>query len=223
MPMISTCPSCRKQVSIPSGIDANAEVRCPLCDAKYALSEALALAPPELIPVVSVAEAVGCVKRTTPDPVVNPTATAEHQDEDEPEDDVVDRIMPPLHLDDEPDEAAAVAERMPATSVAAQLRRRRSRSAWRTVFEVVTGGLAGCLVAYYALAFWFGPEFNKYLPQLPLPFISRLTEQKPPAEKPARGKPGSGAKSTDARPLPGGKTRSCKGGQNVIQLGEEIC
>jgi ferrous iron transport protein A len=229
MPMISTCPRCTKQVSIPSGVDAKAEVLCPLCDAKYALSEALALAPPELIPVVSVAaEAVGCVKRTTGDPVERPTAT----DEDKDEDDVVDTVMPPLHLDDDRDEAAAVAERLPTMSVAAQLRRRRSRSAWRTVFEVVTGGLAGCLVAYYALAFWFGPQFNKYLPQLPLPFIPQLTaprpggghpSEQPPLEEPVHRRPGSAAKPTDARPVPGGEARSCKGEQNVIQLGEEIC
>ena len=34
-------------------MDSQAEVRCPLCDAEYPLSEALALTPPELIPVLS--------------------------------------------------------------------------------------------------------------------------------------------------------------------------
>ena len=49
--MISTCPNCQRLVSIPSGLSAAAAVRCPLCDAEYALGEALALVPPELIPV----------------------------------------------------------------------------------------------------------------------------------------------------------------------------
>jgi hypothetical protein len=130
--MISTCPNCRKQVAIPAGVDSAAEVRCPLCDAEYVLGEALALAPPELIPV---------------------------------------RF--------EENEAAAVARQLPASSVAAQLRRRPSKPILRTVIEVVLGGLAGCLVAYYGLALCFGSNFDKYLPKLPLPFISRLTA--PPA------------------------------------------
>ncbi len=54
---ISTCPRCQRQVSIPAGVDSAMTVRCPLCDAEYALSEALVLAPPELIPVASAAGA----------------------------------------------------------------------------------------------------------------------------------------------------------------------
>jgi hypothetical protein len=55
MPVISSCPRCQRQVSIPAGVDSAAVVRCPLCDAEYALSEALVLAPPELIPVAAAA------------------------------------------------------------------------------------------------------------------------------------------------------------------------
>jgi hypothetical protein len=94
---------------------------------------------------------------------------------------------------DEGNEATAVAKLLPATSVSARLRARRSKSAVRTVLEVVLGGVAGCLVAYYALALWFRSDFDKYLPELPLPFISRLTapptgdahaKEKPPLVKP---------------------------------------
>ena len=49
--MISTCPNCQRLIAIPTGVPAAAAVRCPLCDAAYALSKALALLPPELIPV----------------------------------------------------------------------------------------------------------------------------------------------------------------------------
>jgi len=127
------------------------------------LGKALALAPPELIPVVPVAAAG--------------SASAAEQTASPP--DV-----------DEENEAAAVAERLPTTSVIAGLRTRRSKSAVRTLIEVVLGGVAGCLVAYYALALWFRADFDKYLPKLSfLPFISRLTDghetPKPPLEKPA--------------------------------------
>ena len=51
MSSISKCPKCEQQVTIPDGVAAEAEVRCPLCEAEYSLSEALAQAPPALIPV----------------------------------------------------------------------------------------------------------------------------------------------------------------------------
>lgn len=53
MPSISTCPRCSRMVAIPSGLDAAALVRCPLCDAEYPLNEAIEmeLVPPDLIPV----------------------------------------------------------------------------------------------------------------------------------------------------------------------------
>jgi hypothetical protein len=112
---------------------------------------------------------------------------------------------------DEPNEAAAVAERVPATSAAAVLQRRRSKSALRILIEVVTGGLAGCLVAYYGLALWYGPEFHRVLPELPLPMISRLTAppaaggptpRKPPEEKATHRRPAPPGKSTGADERP---------------------
>lgn len=51
MPIISTCPKCKGQVTVPDGIDHEAEVRCPRCAVVYPLREALAELPPALIPV----------------------------------------------------------------------------------------------------------------------------------------------------------------------------
>lgn len=51
MPIISNCPKCHAQVTIPDGLDPETEVRCPLCVDVYALREAMAEAPPALIPV----------------------------------------------------------------------------------------------------------------------------------------------------------------------------
>ena len=177
MATISTCPHCQEQVTIPAGVDAAAEVRCPLCSAEYALGEALALAPPELIPVVPVA-----AERSDAavDAVPLPPAEAREETTSRP-------------IIEEENEAAAVAKLLPATSVSERLRTRPSKSAVRTVVEVVLGGVAGCLVAYYALALWFRSDFDKYLPELPLPFISRLTAPPPGdahlKEKPRLAKP----------------------------------
>ena len=51
MSVISKCPKCQQPVTIHDGLDPGAEVRCPLCAAAYPLSDALAEAPPALIPV----------------------------------------------------------------------------------------------------------------------------------------------------------------------------
>jgi hypothetical protein len=179
--MISKCPKCRKTVSIPCGVDSSAAVRCPLCSAEYALSEALALAPPELIPVVSTAAPPEAAAEPAPPAIAVTTVPAEAE----------------TPQDSEPEnEAAAVAERFPTMPVAR--RRRKPKSALQTVIEVIAGGLAGCLVAYYGLAFYYGPEFAaKGLPRLPLPGIDWITAPRPetdegkektPEKKPAKNK-----------------------------------
>ena len=164
MLVITTCPKCQSQVSIPAGVDSSALVRCPLCDAEYPLSEAL---PPALVPAAGEFF----------------FEQAEAQDRE--------------NVEGEVNEAAAVVVGR-ASITGAPLRRRKPKSALQTIIEIVTGGLAGCLVAYYALAFYYGPEFKDVgLPKLPLPFISALTappdeadagEQEQATEKPEEPK-----------------------------------
>jgi hypothetical protein len=59
--------------------------------------------------------------------------------------------------------------------------------------EAVTGGVAGCLVAYYGLALYFGPEFPKFgFPQLPgYTWLTREPNKKAddPGKNPATAKP----------------------------------
>ena len=58
---ISTCPHCAQQVSISPGLEAEALVRCPICEAEFPLRLALVNAveaPPELVPVARVTEAL---------------------------------------------------------------------------------------------------------------------------------------------------------------------
>jgi hypothetical protein len=200
--MISKCPKCRKTVSVPSGVDASDVVRCPLCCAEYPLSESLALAPPELIPVVvpAVQHAVAvaaAAEAAEPVTVSEPTGAAEE----------------PQHEPEVENEAASVAEQFSTTPVGGR-RRKKPKSALQTIIEVIAGGLAGCLVAYYGLAFYYGPEFAaKGLPQLPLPGIEWITAPRPDAgdakekptdkdKKPAKGKSkaaGNGGEGTHSR------------------------
>jgi hypothetical protein len=179
--MISTCPKCDKPVSVPAGVDSSAAVRCPLCNAEYPLGEALAPPPPELIPVAlpGVLTSVGVAGEAT-EPT-HPHEEAQHDSEGE-------------------NEAAAVAEEFPAKPVAPR-RRRKPKSALQTLIEVVAGGLAGCLVAYYGLAFYYGPELaDKGLPILPLPGIESITAP-PPAPEDAKGKtPEKKQKSAKGKP-----------------------
>jgi hypothetical protein len=180
--MISTCPRCQKLVSIPGGVDAATLVKCPLCDEQYALGDAIALTPPELIPVEAVA-------------VSSPT---DHGAEDADQ------------HDSEADNEAVAAVRSYSAPTGVRRRRRKPKSAVRTLVEVVLGGLGGCLLGYYALAFYFGPEFRHTdFPQLNLPGISWITSLRshengpvrPLEKKPANLKGGAvnhGRESRDA-------------------------
>jgi len=168
--MISTCPKCQKQVSLPTGVDSTAWVRCPWCEVEYVLSEALTWIPPELILAAS--------------PAADETATEKTFAESNATDVVGD------------DEAAVAAAAFPAMPDAARLppRRRRSKSGQQTLLEIILGGIAGILVAYYGLAFYLGPRFHQVgLPRLPLPFISWITaprddiQLEPTTEHPDRG------------------------------------
>jgi len=54
MGSISSCPICGDHLSIPEGVERQAVVRCPLCEAEFPLERAMSRAldpPPELVPV----------------------------------------------------------------------------------------------------------------------------------------------------------------------------
>jgi hypothetical protein len=78
---------------------------------------------------------------------------------------------------DEQNEATSVAEPMSLSAIAAAHAPRRHRSPLRTLIEVVSGAVSGCLVAYYGLALYYGAHFDSLgLPKLSfLPWIDWLT------------------------------------------------
>jgi hypothetical protein len=179
--MTSTCPKCQQKVTISSAVDQSAVVRCPLCDAEYELSEALALAPPQLIHVAGGAE--------------------EGAQSDS----------------GGGNEAAAMVQQLPPMSATARLRSRKHKSVLHRLIEVLIGGVAGVLAAYYGLAIFYRADFHRLgLPQLPLPFISVLTAppapagqgddkgKKPATDEPAKPKPKSSSKGRSAafQPVP---------------------
>jgi hypothetical protein len=187
MPLISACPKCQKPVCIPARVGSDALVRCPLCEAEYPLSEAL---PPELIPVTT------AVAATAPTAAPSESSWAADIVVDSRAADVPTSIEKTAKLIEEQNEAAMVAGRVLTAGYA---RRRPPKSALKTFIEVVTGGLAGCLVAYYGLAFWLGPQFNSLgFPNLPLAgWVTTLrgvedtASETPAVEKPAPAKAAS--------------------------------
>lgn len=185
MPAISICPKCQRPVSIPRGVESAALVRCPLCAAEYPLGETM---PPELIPVVArPTEFTGEPAEATAGGELDDSAWAA---------DVVraparrkPAAAPPAReagakVAEKENEAVAVARALSAT--ARVWRPRAPGSVLKKLVGVVISGLVGCVVAYYALAFYLGPQFPKLgLPHLPLLFIDRLTTapSKPQTEK----------------------------------------
>ena len=116
----------------------------------------------------------------------------------------LDEAIPPelIPVDDRQEngpenEAAAVVARVPLGIV--HVRKQPPKAWWRTPLEYVVTALLGCLIGYYALALWLGPELkSKGFPILSyLPGITWLTT--PPEkvdgaeEKPAAGKQSGGS------------------------------
>lgn len=224
MLVFSACPRCQQQVTIPSGIEASVLVRCPLCGAEYLLSEAL---PPALIPVGAVAPSTlmwstgGAVEpiveiegespaddQATEDNIsVSSSMAGEGMEHEAGEHVEVHEVSFEDHAaggiivggeEEEENEAATVASQ----AAPSRRRRRAPKSGLQTLIEVVTGGVAGCLVAYYGLAIYFRADFkNVGLPQLPLPGIAWLTTAEKTngnGEKPKLDKPVLPPKTSEA-------------------------
>jgi hypothetical protein len=193
---ISSCPRCQKPVSIPAGVDTAALVRCPLCAAEYPLGEAL---PPELIPVLVAADQAAAAEGTA-----EPEAAIDHETLAEPTAEEAEEKSPlgqEAAIEHEENEAAAVAMGQSPVAALTAVRGRQPRpvSGLKRAIGVVTGGLAGCLAAYYGLAAWFGPEFKRLgFPELPLPFVARLIAG--PTSADADGGKSAAEPSAPARP-----------------------
>lgn len=161
--MIAKCPKCGEFVQAPARVAPTVRVRCVLCHEEYVLADALALAPPTLTLVET---------PTADEPAMQATAA---QDEDSSKEEYGS-------VDVEHHGIPVGERRYPSISELTRPRH-NPKSTLQTLVEVVSGGLAGCLAAYYILAFWFGPRFNEIgLPRLPLPFISQMTTPAEPCK-----------------------------------------
>jgi hypothetical protein len=169
-----------------------------LCGAEYPLGEAV---PPELIPVAAASD-----QAPVPPDVASDQAPAPATDVAIEFGSAVERVVAmegheegEITMEHEQNEAAAVAAGQPRIAAMATVRGRRPpASALKRLIEVLTGGLAGCLVAYYGLALWYGPEFTKFgFPQLP-GYAWLTSEPNKKADDP--GKTPAAAKHVPAKP-----------------------
>jgi len=73
MPAVSHCPRCHVLVSLPSGVDPSARVRCPRCDEEFPLREAIDNGPPELIVVETGPSPAPSPQPATPGDAITPS------------------------------------------------------------------------------------------------------------------------------------------------------
>lgn len=165
MAKISNCPKCDQKVTIPGAVEPSALVRCPLCGGEFPLADTAASAedaPPELVPV-SPAQQV-------------PTVRLWEQVLEAPQIDVGGS-------------GSAGAERGEFRSVKTDDsrsadaagggigRRKKHKSLVREIVEYVLGGVAGLLLAYYALNLFGGPRFD--FAKIYLPGVQHTVKHRP--------------------------------------------
>lgn len=145
---IAACPRCHDEVTIPNGASGNAEVRCPLCQETYLLSEALDSMPPALI-VIDDPDA-GVAAASTPAFAAAGAASAE--------------ASAPAANDmfafagaDAPGPAVA-APRPSSKSVSPTRRRKKQKNPVVEVVKVALGGIIGLSVGQLIL--WHMPFFD---------------------------------------------------------------
>jgi hypothetical protein len=195
MATISSCPRCSQLIAFPEGYAADAPMRCPLCQSEYPLDQALALVPPELIPVAEPAETE--MESPEPEDAAPPPDTAtdflaglarleaySSPIPAEAESDVETAAAKETVLSEtEPfspiiTEESEATDQMPLPS----RHRRKSKSALRMLLETILGGVAGLLIAYYAL-WWIRGE-RCGLPRIHwLPFLPHAQSTDPGMEK----------------------------------------
>ena len=221
MSTTSKCPKCDQAVTIPDGIDPQCAVRCPLCAVEYPMSEALATAPPALIPVDVAVSAPSAASAA---------ADVEPPDEETPLLDVWKKVKTPeIDLggatavpDDDFDGFAGEEPSSEGTAVTpsfARPRRRKSKekSGIRWVLESLLGGFMGLVLGYYLLNLCFGAQFN--LLKIPLPFCPHTYKEKAESdEAPSDACPDLGSESLGAMNPQGEQA----GGRHVLSAGESI-
>ena len=152
--MISHCPRCHDQVSVPAHASSETRVRCPLCQAEYSFSEVLNRLPPALIVLDA--------------PSITPAAGLGRQEDD-------DYAL--VVEEDEPRPAVSQVRLQRSVSAAAQVRSRAARpqkSMFWEATKVALGALLAIplaqLILWYLPGSWqrdpldLGPRVSRYVP-----------------------------------------------------------
>ena len=152
--MISHCPKCHDQVTLPNDASGQTRVRCPLCQAEYSFSELLNRLPPALIVLDA--------------PSITPAAGPGR-----PEDDEYALVVE----EDEPHPAVSQVRLQRPVTTAAQSRSRAARpqsSMFWEATKVALGALLAIplaqLILWYLPGSWqrdpldLGPRVSRYVP-----------------------------------------------------------
>lgn len=156
---VATCPHCEGQVTLPPGARPAARVKCPLCEAEYALSEIYEKLPPMLVlleaPVEAEVVAGSGVSHGASafDSLFMPSGEANGEGE--------------LHLagDEEPafdfgapSEGGTAVAAAPSTKTLPTRAKRPPKSAMKEGIKIVLGGIVGLTIGYFILLWAAGRD-----------------------------------------------------------------
>jgi len=196
MPIISKCPKCRQPVTIPDGVDPDAEVRCPLCAVVYPLRQAMAAAPPALVPV----ETAETDAQRSDEGAGGPDAGQDADAPSQPAAATIENATPKIDTGQTPVDSEAFtgfrvqdeeSSRRESTDDVPSCRllpkRKKGKSAAKEIAGAILGGFLGLSLGYYLLNFFGGERFD-FL-EIPLPGVEhtyrhRAASDNGNAEKP---------------------------------------
>ena len=159
--MTTSCPQCAREIRVPDGVAVDVHVQCPLCHAKYRLTEQM-ISPPPLLIVLNdvdsaVTEAETFAEDKTIDVKVHPSEPSETPSSAD--------LRPSFNF------ATADPPATPASKAVATRPTRKKKNILVELVKITLGGVAGIFIALMIMLWILGNDPFNVGPLLPTAIV----------------------------------------------------